>query len=388
MMSRLNRSRSRPQPVARPSWVGIVLVSMIGVAAGLWSGPAASGGWVQPLTGSGDVVAATLMVGVTTATRDNRIANEDYQTTQLITAQNIPPAGSEYTGTSDVTLTVDPVVDNRLAAMMSVAVWPVATAAACANTSNPPPDAAHAPFTSGLTTAAIPLAPNASALFCIRGYPTNSTPQFANADTAAAQNRSVVAAELGGLGVENSFTPRYSIELHRGHFTVTSGATTTALSRFRIFPFELLTHEEYYVGVPILDDGISGRCFMLRLEGTVRNLVTNNCSLVESPALIKNFAGVGVPGTSAFQMRGQAEASHYGFLEASADGKTVTAAVSDQANLRQRWIAQVLSNGSYQIVNAATGYCLFSSSVLDAYASTQPCNNIRGESSDWLPAPR
>jgi hypothetical protein len=383
----MRASESRKRSASRRQRrIGVALVSMIAITGALLASPSATATWSVALTGTGSAVAGTLTTVSTLSIVDFRVANEDYQTTHVATVQNNLVAGSTFTGTSNATLTVNPMANTGLASMMSVSVWPVASAAGCTAASSPAAGAVSAPWTTGLTATA-PVGPNTSAYFCIRGYPTNSTPLPASAATAAAQNRSNVAAQLGSASAL-SFTPTYSARLDRGNFSATAvSGPISAISAFRMFPFAQLTPGTIYVGVPVLEDGVTGLCFNIAGGGNTSppgtDLIVYTCSALAVTPRNERFTHIPVPGTSSFQIRVDSTDSTYGFLEATADGTVVESQVGDASNLRQRWIGQLLANGSRQLVNAATGYCLFAPSTNGGAVTTQPCNNIRGEASDW-----
>lgn len=379
-------SASLARPMSRRR-AGLLIVSVVAITGTLFSAPGAIASWTRDLAGTGSAAAGTISTASTLTTRDARVSNEDYQTTHVVEVQNIPPAGSTYTGTSDAVLTIDAMANTGLAALMSVTVWPVASAADCTVTAEPTGVAVSGAWTSTLASAPSPVAPNTSAYFCVRGYPTDSTPLPSSPATAAAQNRSNVAAQLGSASTL-SFTPTFSAQLARGNFTASATTTpTSALSTFRIFPFSQLVAGVPYVARPVLEDGVTGLCFNIRAGGNTTppgaGLITWSCSGAAITPRNERFVEVPVPGTSSFQLRADSTNATFGFLESSLDGSVVQSQVGDATNLRQRWIGQVLGNGSRQLVNAETGFCLFAPSASNMDFTTQPCNNVRGEASDW-----
>ncbi|MGW9157089.1 RICIN domain-containing protein [Microbacterium sp. NPDC055665] len=242
-----------------------------------------------------------------------------------------------------------------------------------------------ATWTTGLTSASAAVLPNASAYFCVRGYPTNSTPLPASPSTAAEQNRSVVAARLGSASTQ-SFIPTYVGRVQRGNFIAASATTpTSTVSTFRIFPYSPLTPGTLYA--PTVHLATAGLCYNISGGGNLSapgaSLIAFSCSSASVTPRNERFAQLPVPGTDSVQIRADSTDSTYGFLEANTAGTLVQSQVGDASNLRQRWIPQVLSNGTRQLINAATGYCLFGTGGSGSAFTTQPCNNLVGESSTW-----
>jgi len=168
------------------------------------------------------------------------ITNDRFQTTHLIQTAIDRQANAVYTGTTTATVRVNP-SPQELGALMSVAAWPVAAAAAdqCTATSEPPPGHQNATWATGLTVTTTSTSPDLPASVCVRGYPTLSTPS--PAAPPATQNRIQVATALSSSSGSRNFTPTYLASIARASFSTevpVSGATTISTSR--IFEFEIL----------------------------------------------------------------------------------------------------------------------------------------------------
>lgn len=353
---------------------GVVLVSAIATIGLVASGSFASAVWTKPLTVTGSVAAGTIATSATVTALDGTITNDDYQTTHVIRVNNNQPATSSYTGTSALSVTVNAVTASGLGARMSVAVWPVASAAACTDSSEPAAGYQSAAWTTGLTTSSVAALPNASAYFCTRGYPTGSTPS--PTASAAQQNRKVVAAGLGvsytvSASGSQSFTPTYTAKISRGNFTAQAAASgATTLNTSLIFSARAYSSGSYgNFGRPLSP---TGTCWNVAGGGDTsppgHNLIAyGSCQPLLTPRNERFHQAYVAGGNSAIQIRADSTIAANGYLQVNTDGTLVQTQTSNANELRQVWIMQFANVGAdaagvqrehVQFVNAATGECI------------------------------
>lgn len=369
---------------------GAILVSAIATIGLVASGSFASAVWTKPLTLTGSVTAGTIATSAAVTTLDGTMTNDDYQTTYVIRVNNNQPATSSYTGSSALSLTVNPVAAPGLGARMSVAVWPVASAAACTDSSEPVAGYQSAAWTTGLTTASVAALPGASAYFCTRGYPTGSTPS--PTASPALQNRKVLAFWLGvsytvSATGSQSFTPTYTAKISRGNFTAqatASGATTLNTSLI----FSSLSYADGNLGnygTPVSPVGTCWSVFGGAVESVpgLSLVASNTCKVGGVTGRNERFRQVLVSGgNNAIQIRADSIIAANGYLEANADGTLVQTQLGNASELRQVWIMQLAhadATGAkrqyVQFVNAETGKCIRAPAAANGSFDTALCGS-------------
>jgi hypothetical protein len=372
----------------RTRTVGILCVLTVAVAGGVVAGPAAYAIWTKQLTATGSVTAGTVATSATVAGRASSITNDAYQTTFLVQVTNDQPVSSTYAGTSDVTVTTDPASGTGLGSLVSVAIWPVAAAEDCTAASEPASGYRSAEWSAGLTSAPVAVLPNASASFCVRGYPTGSTPS--PSAPAAAQNRVIVAAALGSASGTQIFSPSYTATLSRGNFTAQAASRgATAIATSLIYTYSPVDDGVWSLARPLVP---ADTCWNIEAGGTTSqaglDLIAYSATTCVTSSTVgpnERFVMIPVPGTSSFQIRADSTVATWGFLEADAAGTLVEAQSGNVDELRQIWIGQATNSGR-QFVNAATGLCLQAPATAGSTFSTAPCTTDGRFRSSWFPA--
>jgi hypothetical protein len=378
---------------------GVVIAVGLGILSGLAGGPAASATWTVPLSVAGGVTAGSVSSSTTVTTLDSVITNDDYQTTHMIQVTNTQPAPSGSAATSDLTVIVNSVPNSGLGALMSVALWPVASPGDCADSSVPAPGYQSAVWTAGLTSSPVATPPGASAFFCVRGYPTGGTPS--PSAPAAEQNRMYLATQLGipvasSASGSQSFNPTYAGASRRGNFAQQSGASgQTTISTSLIFAsFRFLNNgSPGLIGQP-LDP--TGTCWNISAGGDTSapgsNLIAwpSTCSATTPVGRNERFIFVAVPGTpQAVQIRADSIIPANGYLQVDETGTMIQTQTGDVSELRQVWIAQfATTTNGVQFVNAATGLCIQAPATAGgtSYFMTAPCAADNRFRSRWTVA--
>ncbi|MBO1740155.1 RICIN domain-containing protein [Leifsonia sp. TF02-11] len=352
-------------------------------AAGLVSAIPASAGWSARVTATGSVTVGQESVAVSPTAVSTVMTNSLYQTTYLVNVTNTQ-ASTTFTGPSNVTLTALPATD--LGTALAAAIWPVASAADCTNAGNPAPGAVSGEWSSGVTSAAVALAPQASALFCVRGYPTGGSSSSAN----SGQRRENVAAALGSTSGATSFTPSFRADIALanlgGQATEPSDPITTSL----IYPFYTLSNlNTYYQVKPqnilspaALCIGVSGVGV-----GTGSVIFTAACSNIGTNVNLGNqaIAMIPVSGMNAIQLRIRTTAANNGFIASA--GSNVVITTSNPANTQQLWIPQLVSTtggARLQLVNAGSGLCL-TALTAGSNVTTRECASDGAMQTYWYP---
>ena len=367
----------------------------LGVVLGLAGGPAASALWSTNVGATGQVSAGTLAVSATVTARDVTITNDRYQTTQVVQVTNDQPAASGFAGPSGLGVVIDPVAASGLGSQMSVTVWPVAAAADCDDSSEPPSGSPSAPWTSGLASPLQPASPHASAFFCVRGYPTNSTPS--PSAPASDQNRAVVAPALGvaaDVSAEGSqsFDPTFTGTARLGSFSARAAAVgpTTIATSLIYASFRFTNGSPGNLGRPMSPSdtclNFSGGDSTIP-SGSVLIAYTDACATSSTVTANERFIQLAVPG-GAMQIRADSSVEANGYLEADPSGTRVLAQTGNVDELRQVWIGQatVSSPAERQYVNAATGQCLEAPAASGGAFSLAPCGTDPRFMSRWFVA--
>lgn len=375
----------------------VLLVGALVTASVLVNGTVASAAWTKALSLTGSVTAGTLATSATVTVRDATITNDDYQTTHVIEATNNQPATSPYTGTSEMTVTANPVAATGLGAGMSVAIWPVAAAANCTDTSEPVAGFRSAAWTAGLTSDPVAVLPEASAFFCVRGFPTASTPS--PSAPAEVQNRVIATSALSvpfdvSADGSQSFTPTYTATVQRGNFTAqaaTIGPTTISTSTIYNTLRFANNGSPGNVSRPLSP---TGTCWSVSgggdtsPPGAALVASTGSCATVLTVNRNERFIFIPVPTiTTATRIRADSTVAANGFLEANADGTLVEAQTDNVNQLRQLWLPQQTASGSQrQYVNAATGLCAQAPAAANGTFTTAPCTTDNRFRSNWFVA--
>ncbi len=224
----------------------ILSVAAAASVAGLVSAIPASAGWSARVTATGSVTVGQETVRVTPTAVSTVMTNNLYQTTYLVSVTNTQTS-TTFAGTSNVTLSAlpasTPVTD--LGAALTAVIWPVASAAACTTAANPTPGAVSGPWSGGVTSGAVALAPQASALFCVRGHPTGGSSSSAN----SGQNRQTLASALGSPSGSTSFAPAFRADITLGDLTGQATGTSDPITTSQIYPFTVLSDLTTYYQV-------------------------------------------------------------------------------------------------------------------------------------------
>ena len=360
--------------------------------AGLVCAIPASAGWSARVTATGSVTVGQETVAVAPTVVSSVMTNDLYQTTYLVSVTNTQ-VSTTFDGTSDVTLTAFPATTpvTGLGTLLSAAVWQVASAAACTTTTDPAAGAVSGAWASSVTSAAVALAPRATALFCVRGYPTGGSSSSAN----SGQNRQTLASALGSTSGTTSFTPAFRADITlddlQGQATAASDAITTSL----IYPFTVLSNVTTYYQVKP-QNFLSPAALCLDLRGGVgvgsgSPIDTFTCHNIGTDVTLGNQAISMLPasGLNAVQLRVRTTASNNGFLTASGTGigAGVVVNTSNTSNLQQLWIPQQVSSAGgslLQLVNAASGLCL-TAPATPGVVSLQTCASDAAMQTYWYP---
>lgn len=364
---------------------GMVLVSAIAVGGSLIGVPGAIAHWEKGLAAGGEVAAGSLSTSATVTGVKETITNDSYQTTHFARVLNEQQASSGFTGTSSVTLGVEPSTDAGLGAVMSVAVWPVTAPGDCDSMSEPAPGYMSAAWSEGISSVPVETPPHGEALFCVRGYPTDSTPS--PSAPAVQQNRAVVAARLGVAATvsstgSKSFAPTFTARISLGNFNAQAPASGAAtISTSRIFNFFTSSQNLYLRNV-----APAASCWNIANGGNTSPpgldliaFANPNCASGAAPTRNEQFFQIRVPGKSAVQIRANSTNPEYGYLQATPDGTLIESQVGNVEELHQLWIPQSGPNsGGYpgrQFVNVATGLCAQAPAASGGTFSTAPCGS-------------
>lgn len=358
--------------------------------AGLVGAVPASAGWSARATATGSVTVGRESVTITPTAVGTVMTNDLYQTTYLVSVLNNQDS-TTFAGTSDVTVTALPATTpaTGLGALLNASIWPVTTAAACTTTSNPQPGAVSGAWANGVTSAAVALAPRATTLFCVRGYPTGGSSSSAN----TGQNRQNLASALGSTSGSVGFAPAFRADIALGDLRGQATATSTAITTSLIYPFTVLSNVNTYYQVKP-QNILSPAALCLDLRGGVgagagAPIDTFTCHNIGTDVTLGNQAISMIPvsGTNAIQLRVRTTATNSGFLASSTTnaGSGVVIATSNAANPQQLWIPQQTSSvgGSLlQLVNASSGLCLTAPAAAGA-VTMQPCTTSTAMRTYW-----
>ncbi|KQR51988.1 hypothetical protein ASF88_10370 [Leifsonia sp. Leaf336] len=360
--------------------------------AGLVCAIPASAGWSARVTATGSVTVGQESVTVTPTAVSAVMTNDLYQTTYLVSVTNAQ-SSTTFAGTSDVTLTAlpDSTPATGLGTLLTAVVWPVASAAACTTATDPVPGAVSGAWASGVTSAAVALAPQATALFCVRGYPTGGSSSSAN----SGQNRQTLASALGSTSGTTSFTPAFRADIALDDLQAQATATPEPITTSLIYPFTVLSNvTTYYQVKPQNILSPAALCLDLRGgvgAGTGSPIDTFTCHNIGTDVSLGNQAISMLPvsGLNAIQLRVRTTATNNGFVTASTTGvgSGVVVNTSNTSNLQQLWIPQSVSNSGgslLQLVNAATGLCLTAPATAGVVA-LQTCASDAAMQTYWYP---
>lgn len=353
----------------------------------------ASAGWSARVTATGIVTVGQETVSVAPTPISTVMTNDLFQTTYLVSVTNTQTS-TTFAGPSNVTLTALPASGpaTGLGALLSAMVWPVASAAACTTANNPAPGAVSGVWSDGVTSSVVALAPQATALFCVRGYPTGGTSQSAN---GSAQNRQNLASTLGSASGTMTFTPAFRADITLDDLAGRATATADPISTSLIYPYSPLSNlSTYYQVKPQNILSPAALCLDLRGGvgvGTGAPIDTFTCHNIGTDTSLGNQAISMLPvsGVSALQLRARTTAANNGYLTASSTsaGASVIVNASNTSNLQQLWIPQLVSSSGgslLQLVNAATGFCLTAPSPAGS-VGMQPCTSSGAVQTYWYP---
>lgn len=342
------------------------------------------------MTATGSVTVGQESVTVAPTAVSTVMTNDLYQTTYLVSVTNVQTS-TTFAGTSDVTLTTLPASTpaTGLGTLLTAVIWPVSSAASCTTAAVRQPGAAAGDWSSGVTSTAVALAPQATALFCVRGYPTGGTASSAN----SGQSRESLAAALGSASGTMTFTPAFRADITLGDLQGQATATSDAITTSLIYPFTLLSNlSTYYQVKP--QNITPAVCLDLRGGvggGTGAPIDTFTCHNIGTDVTLGNQAISMLPvsGLNAVQLRVRTTNTNNGFLTASNTniGAGVAIGASNTANLQQLWIPQEVSNAGgslLQLVNASSGLCLTAPNP-PSVVSMQTCASDSAMQTYWYP---
>ncbi len=370
----------------------ILSVAAAASVAGLVSAIPASAGWSARVTATGSVTVGQETVRVTPTAVSTVMTNNLYQTTYLVSVTNTQTS-TTFAGTSNVTLSAlpasTPVTD--LGAALTAVIWPVASAAACTTAANPTPGAVSGPWSGGVTSGAVALAPQASALFCVRGHPTGGSSSSAN----SGQNRQTLASALGSPSGSTSFAPAFRADITLGDLTGQATGTSDPITTSQIYPFTVLSDlTTYYQVKPQNILSPAALCLDLRggvVVGIGAPVDTFTCHDIGTDVSLGNQAVSMLPvaGMNAVQLRVRTTASNNGFLGTNGIGAggNVNNNASNTSSLQQLWIPQQVSSDGgplLQLVNAASGLCVTAPAAAGT-TTVQACTGTAAAQTYWYP---
>jgi hypothetical protein len=360
--------------------------------AGLVSAIPASAGWSARATATGSVTVGQETVSVTPTAVSTVMTNDLYQTTYLVSVTNTQ-ASTTFAGASNVTLTALPASTpaTGLGTALTAVVWRVVTTGACTTAANPVPGAVSGPWSDGVTSAAVTLAPQATALFCVRSHPTGGTSSSAN----SGQNRQTVAAALGSPLGTTSFAPAFRADITVGNVHGQATSAADPITTSQIYPFTVLSDlTTYYQVEP--QNILSPAALCLDLRGGVDVPVTAvidtaTCHDIGTDVSLGNQAISMLPvaGMNAVQLRVRTTTSIRGFVgtNGSAAGSALNNSFSNTSSLQQLWIPQLVSDDGgplLQLVNSASGLCATAPAAAGA-VTTQACTGTAATQTYWSP---
>jgi hypothetical protein len=310
----------------RISILSLSLASLF-VLSALASSPSAMAAWSARVTATGSVSAGSLSVAFAGALPTVTFINSALSSTASLSVSNT--TSSDGAPGAELELTLSGPADSPLAAATNVVVWPVLSPAECTDLAAPGAGAFAGKWASPVTLTTDELAAGGTQTYCLR---------------SSLESRQSAATSGGAQSFEASATAR--LVLHAFSASVTSVSHVTSAW---IYPASTLSSSWYSfmpsgqaACVDVTDgaDAAPGSrigTYSCLGAGSADQLFTFDPladSLVGIRSGVSNLlVGVGPDGGPAVQ-------------------------TSDPSDPSQRWEPQLVSPGTFQLVNDATGMCL------------------------------
>ncbi len=239
--------------------------------------------------------------------------------------------------------------DATLAANTTLTAWYVASAASCT--------AAAVPVSpvSGTWSAGVivtrTLAPAATATYCLRN---------------TVSDRQTVSASSG----TRSFTPQAAAVLSINNFT-NSATTSSTISTQYIFPLQTISAGYWYY----IKRATTNWCWDVSGSGTTSGSLLISYACKNNTDLNQDwrFMDADGDGYSDIQAR-HAPAIRVAASASTTSGSAVDMRTSNTTDPQQSWQAQLVSAGTYQLVNKYSGLCLSMPAVSTGVSTQVTCN--------------
>jgi hypothetical protein len=310
----------------------IVTSSVIVGAAGSWAYWSASG---TATLGVGAATLSTTATGWSSSTLGNEsiaaTGGVALTTTGSVTVTNTTSTTSTQTPTLTATFTRAS-GSTALAAATTVTVWPVASTAACTPAATPS-GGASGTWSAGVSVTT-PLAAGASQVYCIRN---------------TISDRQSAGDASGAL----TFTPQVAAQLAIGTFTGGATATSTISTRY-LYPLSTVDGADWNY---IVRAGTTW-CWDVSGSGSTDGslLIAYGCK--NNSDTNQDFRFVDADGDG----YGDIQPRHATNLRVTAAASTASGSAVDMrtsaGSSAQQWQPQLVSAGTYQLVNRYSGLCL------------------------------
>jgi hypothetical protein len=339
--------------IRKPLRAGIIAAV---VALSVIAGTVGSYAYWSATAGATLGTGAATLSSTTTGWAATTLGNEDVTTTG---SPSLASTGSiTFTNTTSTTSSQSQTLtatfsrasgDTTLASATTLTAWYVASSASCTSAAVP-----SSPVTGTWSAGVVvtrSLAPGASATYCLRN--TISNRQDAD-DTDGTR----------------TFTPQAAAVLSIGNFT-NSATTTNSISTQYVYPLQTISGGHWWY----IKRATTEWCWDVSGSGTASGSLLISYACKNNADTNQNFRFMDADGDGYSDIQpGHTSALRVAAAASTASGSAVDMRTANTTDAQQGWQPQLVSAGTYQLVNKYSGLCLSAPATSAGVMTQVTCN--------------